>query len=191
MPDAGRPPLGAAIFSAMVPCCIILVDPEGVHHMSFGNGLWGVLRCELEAVDDPAGVWKLWRVVGNVGWTYVTDPDKWFVIPHVACSPLELQAHSPSGFPCAVRVRETAPRVTLLRYALSEPVSMSMDTLTRIAGRLGLTFKRTKASIVEAMATYICRDDPKDIWGVAKDSGAVLTKTLLSLDILVFPSGQA
>ena len=121
-----RPPFVDVKFSLLLPFHRIVFKGDRAF-WCLQTTEWGGLGIALRQVIDPIGQLKLWEPTSDVHWLHVAKVSEWTGSMCDACCPLELQIHSPR-LPNNVLVKESSPRMSLLRLAFSLPIELPMRT---------------------------------------------------------------
>ena len=102
-----------------------------------GHYKWGALVLNLKRLDNN-DAWQLYGLTDKVSHLHIWDPEKYEVLPHTACSPLESQLHHPDVYENKVFIRQTGPAIPLLQWVFSHKVTLSWGELQFLAEQLEL-----------------------------------------------------
>ena len=151
-----RPAFGRGQLSLLVPMLQIIqrkvlhpddgmpvLDSDGMPILStpwmcLEQYKWGALTLDLKRLDNN-DAWQLYGLTDKVSYLHIwDDPEKYQVLPHTACSPLESQLHHPNVYENKVFIRQTGPAIPLLQWVFSHKVTLSWGELQFLAEQLEL-----------------------------------------------------
>ena len=158
-----RPCLGNAWMSALTPELGVLQDGDHAPSLCLGNAKWGALTLNLidMHVDTEERPHKLWRLGRTVSWVHVIDVAAWQVVPADVLAPLQARVAYPGVVVPTIYLRQRAQPVSLLRYALSEKISMPFDQIKALAHLLGLSTRglTSRLQVLLLLGRHITKDD--------------------------------